>query len=221
MGIGDQVPPAIEQLGAKVRDDRAEMLAWGDLSRYDVIVTGVRAYERRDDLRANNRRLLDYVRRGGTLIVQYNKFEFNQAQYGPYPGEGELEPRHRRECAGEGARARPPGVHAAEPHRPTPRGRTGCRSAGCTSSARRIRAITTSSAWKIRFRSTRAERRRARRGAVRERPMDLRRLESLAPAAGRDGRRVRAAREPAEPSEDVAAGHPGPHGTLSRSWKRL
>ena len=50
-----------------------------------MIVTGVRAYERRDDLRANNSRLLDYVFNGGTLIVQYNKFEFNDAQYGPYP----------------------------------------------------------------------------------------------------------------------------------------
>ena len=60
-------------------------LAWGDLSKYDVIVTGVRAYERRADLRAYNRRLLDYAEQGGTVIVQYNKFEFNQAQYGPYP----------------------------------------------------------------------------------------------------------------------------------------
>jgi hypothetical protein len=50
-----------------------------------VIVTGVRAYERRPDLRAYNRRLLDYAERGGTVIVQYNKFEFNESQYGPYP----------------------------------------------------------------------------------------------------------------------------------------
>jgi hypothetical protein len=63
----------------------ADDLAWGDLSRFATIVTGVRAYERRGDLRANNSRLLDYVRAGGNLIVQYNKFEFNQAQYGPYP----------------------------------------------------------------------------------------------------------------------------------------
>ena len=48
-------------------------------------MTGVRAYERRADLRAYNRRLLDYAERGGTLIVQYNKFEFNQQQFGPYP----------------------------------------------------------------------------------------------------------------------------------------
>jgi len=85
MGVGDQVPPAIEQLGAKVEMIGAEDLAWGDLSRFDAIVTGVRAYERRADLRANNSRLLEYVFNGGAMIVQYNKFEFNDAQYGPYP----------------------------------------------------------------------------------------------------------------------------------------
>ena len=78
VGVGDQVPPAIEQLGAKVTFIEEEELAWGDLSKHDVIVTGVRAYERRADLRAYNRRLLDYVEHGGTAIVQYNKTEFNQ-----------------------------------------------------------------------------------------------------------------------------------------------
>jgi hypothetical protein len=85
MGVGDQVPPALEQLGAEVDMLDSDDLAWGDLSKYDAIVTGVRAYERRDDLRAHNQRLLDYVSKGGTLIAQYNKFEFNQAQYAPYP----------------------------------------------------------------------------------------------------------------------------------------
>ena len=85
VGVGDQVPPALEQLGAKLTLIDQDELAWGDLSKYDVIITGVRAYERRADLRAYNRRLLDYVDRGGTLIVQYNKFEFNQQQFGPYP----------------------------------------------------------------------------------------------------------------------------------------
>ena len=85
MGVGDQVPGTLEQLGVKVEMIGPEDLAWGNLSRFDTIVTGVRAYERREDLRANNSRLLEYVRNGGTLIVQYNKFEFNEAQYGPYP----------------------------------------------------------------------------------------------------------------------------------------
>jgi hypothetical protein len=85
VGVGDQVPPALEQLGAKLSYIDQDELAWGDLSKHDVIITGVRAYERRADLRAYNRRLLDYVERGGTLIVQYNKMEFNQSDYGPYP----------------------------------------------------------------------------------------------------------------------------------------
>ena len=85
MGVGDEVPPALEQLGLHVEMLEADDLAWGDLSRFTTIITGVRAYERRGDLRANNSRLIDYVQKGGTLIVQYNKFEFNQAQYGPYP----------------------------------------------------------------------------------------------------------------------------------------
>ncbi len=86
MGVGDEVPQALEQLGARVELVNEDQLAWGDLTRYDVIMTGVRAYERRADLRAYNQRLLDYARAGGTVIVNYNKFEFNDAQYGPYPG---------------------------------------------------------------------------------------------------------------------------------------
>ena len=85
MGVGDEMPEAIRQLGADVRLLDASDLAAGDLSRYRVIVTGVRAYERRPDLRAHNSRLLEYVRNGGVLLVNYNKQEFNQAQYGPYP----------------------------------------------------------------------------------------------------------------------------------------
>ncbi len=87
VGVGDEVPAAIEQLGAKLEYITPDELAWGNLSRFDAIVTGVRAYERRSDLRANNSRLLDYVNAGGTLVVQYNKFEFNDAQYGPYPAQ--------------------------------------------------------------------------------------------------------------------------------------
>ncbi|MEO7132946.1 MAG: PIG-L family deacetylase [Vicinamibacterales bacterium] len=84
MGVGDEVPAALEQLGVKLTMITPDDLAWGDLSKYDVIMTGVRAYERRVDLRAYNQRLLDYAKAGGTVIVQYNKFEFNDAQYGPY-----------------------------------------------------------------------------------------------------------------------------------------
>lgn len=85
MGVGDEVPAALEQLGVKLSMITPDELAWGDLSKYRVVMTGVRAYERRMDLRAYNQRLIDYAKAGGTVIVQYNKFEFNDAQYGPYP----------------------------------------------------------------------------------------------------------------------------------------
>jgi hypothetical protein len=84
-GAGDQIPPALEQLGARITMIDDDELAWGDLSKYDVIMTGVRAYERRPALRVYNRRVLEFAERGGTVIIQYNKMEFNAAQYGPYP----------------------------------------------------------------------------------------------------------------------------------------
>ena len=86
MGVGDLVPQALDQLGVKVAMIGADELAYGNLAKYDTIMLGIRAYERREDLRAYNHRLIKYVNDGGTLIVQYNKTgEFNQAQYGPYP----------------------------------------------------------------------------------------------------------------------------------------
>jgi len=87
MGAGDQVPEALRQLGCEVTLLSARDLAEGDLSRFDAILTGVRAYNVRPDLRANQQRLLDYVHNGGTLIVQYNI-----AEGGPFGGRktGEL-----------------------------------------------------------------------------------------------------------------------------------
>ena len=87
MGAGDQMPVAIEQLGAKLDRLEADTLAWGDLYNYDVIITGVRAYELNRHLSAYNDRLIEYVKGGGTVIVQYNKLGFNAVQYGPYPAQ--------------------------------------------------------------------------------------------------------------------------------------
>jgi LmbE family N-acetylglucosaminyl deacetylase len=72
MGAGDDVPQAIRQLGCEVTLLTEADLAYGDLSRFDAIVTGVRAFNTRPDLRANYQRLFDYASNGGTLIVQYN-----------------------------------------------------------------------------------------------------------------------------------------------------
>ncbi len=88
-GSGDDVPASLEQLGVKVQVVTAADLAFGDLSRFSAIVTGVRAYNVNEDLRANNRRLLRYVEQGGTLVVQYNRLLSRGAEslfpYGPYP----------------------------------------------------------------------------------------------------------------------------------------
>jgi LmbE family N-acetylglucosaminyl deacetylase len=84
MGSGDDVPQALENLGIKVTFLTAPDLASGDLRKYDVILLGVRAYAVRDDLKANNSRLLDYVKNGGVMVVQYNTPEFDK-NYGPYP----------------------------------------------------------------------------------------------------------------------------------------
>lgn len=73
MGAGDEVPDALRQLGCEVTLLSAEDLAVGNLSQFDAIVTGVRAYNTRPDLRANAQRIFDdYVAKGGTYIVQYN-----------------------------------------------------------------------------------------------------------------------------------------------------
>ncbi len=76
MGAGDDVPDAIRQLGAEVTLLTEQDLTTGNLAQYDAIVTGVRAYNTRPDLRANAQRIFDdYVAKGGTFIVQYNVME--------------------------------------------------------------------------------------------------------------------------------------------------
>ena len=85
MGSGDDGPEALRQMGVNVKMINAAELASGDLSVYDTIVLGIRVYEVNEDVIANNKRLLDYVSNGGTLIVQYNKNEYANGAYAPYP----------------------------------------------------------------------------------------------------------------------------------------
>jgi hypothetical protein len=86
MGTGDDVPQALEEIGVHPHLLNATDLATSNLGRYNAIVVGIRAYSNRPDLIANNNRLLDYVRNGGTLIVQYQSPGFDN-NYGPYPFE--------------------------------------------------------------------------------------------------------------------------------------
>ena len=93
-GAGDELPEALRQIGSEVVLLTPDDLARADLSRFDAIVTGVRAYNTRPDLRANQGRLLEYVNNGGTMVVQYNVLEGGPfgggdpsrlAHIGPYP----------------------------------------------------------------------------------------------------------------------------------------
>jgi LmbE family N-acetylglucosaminyl deacetylase len=85
MGSGDDGPEALRQMGVNVNLIGTSELASGDLSRYDTIVLGIRVYEVNEDVMANNKRLLDYASNGGTLVVQYNKNEFANGNFAPYP----------------------------------------------------------------------------------------------------------------------------------------
>lgn len=85
MGSGDNVPEAIRQIGLPVALLNEADLSGGDLSKYDTIVVGIRASETRADFVANNQRLLDYVKNGGTLIVQYQRPDYAQKNLLPYP----------------------------------------------------------------------------------------------------------------------------------------
>jgi hypothetical protein len=85
MGSGDEVPAAIERMGLKVALLGEDDLAAGDLSRFDTIVVGIRASQSRPDFVANHKRLLDFVSRGGTLLVQYQRPDYAQRSLPPFP----------------------------------------------------------------------------------------------------------------------------------------
>jgi LmbE family N-acetylglucosaminyl deacetylase len=92
MGAGDDIPTVLKQIGVDVTLIPAEKLNTEDLSRYQTIVLGIRAYDTQKDVIANNQRLLDFVQAGGRLVVQYNTLgytpaagDFNSGKFTPYP----------------------------------------------------------------------------------------------------------------------------------------
>ena len=87
-GDNDPLPETLRQIGIQVDLLDEVALAFGDLSHYDAIVVGIRAYELRPDLPRMNWRLLDYVADGGTLVVQYQRdFAWNSLLPAPFLGE--------------------------------------------------------------------------------------------------------------------------------------
>ena len=84
-GTGDRVPALIQQLGVDVEFLDKKDLTNGDFSKFDLIVVGIRASEARPDYIANNERLLEYVKNGGTMIVQYQKWAYQRLNLAPFP----------------------------------------------------------------------------------------------------------------------------------------
>ena len=92
MGAGDEIPTVLQQIGIDATLIPAEKLTTEDLSKYQTLVLGIRAYDTQKDVIANNKRLLEYVQAGGRLVVQYNTLgytasagDFNAGKFTPYP----------------------------------------------------------------------------------------------------------------------------------------
>lgn len=84
MGVGDRVPDAIEQLGAHVTLLDQQDLASGDLSRFQTIMLGTRAYAVRPELVTHADRLLEWTAAGGNLVVLYQTQEFHPEDLAPH-----------------------------------------------------------------------------------------------------------------------------------------
>jgi LmbE family N-acetylglucosaminyl deacetylase len=83
-GASDRVPEALTAIGVPLEVLDAKSLQSGDLSRFDAIVVGSRAYETDPALARANGRLLDYARAGGLVIVQYQQYQFVEGNFAPY-----------------------------------------------------------------------------------------------------------------------------------------
>ena len=81
MGTGDAVPESLTKLGVQAEFLSPQDVAQGDLQKYNVILLGIRAYDARPELATHSNRLLEFVRNGGVVVVQYHY----GPSYGPYP----------------------------------------------------------------------------------------------------------------------------------------
>ena len=84
-GVGDNVAPTLMQLGIPVTVVAASEVGRADLTPYTTVVIGPRAYEAHPELVTANTQLFDFVRHGGTMVVQYGQYELTQPGVMPYP----------------------------------------------------------------------------------------------------------------------------------------
>ncbi|WP_020570838.1 PIG-L family deacetylase [Neolewinella persica] len=87
-GAGDAIPEALTNIGFNVTTLDKATIATGNLNGFDAIVVGIRAYNTEDDMPNMQPRLMEYVKNGGTMVVQYNTsrgLKLPMTEIGPYP----------------------------------------------------------------------------------------------------------------------------------------
>ncbi|HWW38122.1 MAG TPA: hypothetical protein VNZ46_02375, partial [Pedobacter sp.] len=85
MGAGDEVPRSLQQIGYEVTLLKDADINTENLARFDAVITGVRAYNTLDRIGFYHGKLMEYVKNGGNLIVQYNTYSDVKTNPGPYP----------------------------------------------------------------------------------------------------------------------------------------
>ena len=84
-GVSDNVAPMLAQLGLAVTEIPAREVGRTDLRRFTTLVIGPRAYDAHPELVAENRRIQEFVRSGGTVVLQYGQYELMRPGVMPYP----------------------------------------------------------------------------------------------------------------------------------------
>ena len=84
-GPGDDGMLALEQMGIDVREVTADDLRNGNVDDLDVLMLGIRVYETQPEIAALNDRILAFAESGGTVVTQYNQYNFPRGEYAPYP----------------------------------------------------------------------------------------------------------------------------------------
>ncbi|RMH18796.1 MAG: hypothetical protein D6701_05790 [Gemmatimonadetes bacterium] len=84
-GSGDAGAEALRQIGVDVVELGPDAVRAGAYDGFDALVLGIRVYETRPDVVAANAQILAFAERGGTVVVQYNKYEYPRGGFAPYP----------------------------------------------------------------------------------------------------------------------------------------
>jgi len=84
-GAKEKTLSVLQSLGMNIHKIQDAEIAHGDLSVYDAVIVGPNAYLLRSQVAENSHRLLEYIEKGGSLIVQYHTFGYQNHGFAPYP----------------------------------------------------------------------------------------------------------------------------------------